>query len=240
MKTALITGANKGIGLETAKQLAELGYFVYLGSRDKTRGIQAKEKLKESGLINVDCVELDVTNIDSIKSARKEIENLTPQLNILVNNAGILGTVPQPAATFSVDEIRKIFDTNFFGVIQVTQEFIPLLQKSGAGRIVNVTSGLSSLTLHSDPTWKYYNFKSAGYSVSKTALNAYTVMLAFGLKDTNIKVNVVDPGYTATDFNNYRGEKSPEQSAKTIVKYATIDIDAPSGKLFDENGEMPW
>jgi len=240
MKTALITGANKGIGFETAKQLAELGYFVYIGSRDKAKGIQATEKLKALGLINIDCVELDVTKIDSIKSARQELEDKIPQLDILVNNAGILGTVPQPAATVSVDEIRRIFDTNFFGTIQVTQAFIPLLQKSEAGRIVNVTSGLSSLTLHNDPSWKYYNFKSAGYSVSKTALNAYTVMLAFGLKDTNIKVNVVDPGHTATDFNNYRGELTPEHSAKVIVKYATIDIDAPTGKLFDEHGEMPW
>lgn len=240
MKTVLITGANKGIGFETAKQLAKLGYFVFLGSRDENKGIQAVEKFKALGLTNIDWVLLDISDIDSIKEARKEMEAKISQLDVLVNNAGILGKVPQPAATVAVDEIRKVFDTNFFGTIQVTQEFIPLLQKSEAGKIVNVTSGLGSLTRHSDPSWKYYKFKSGGYSVSKTALNAYTVMLAFGLKDTNIKVNVVDPGYTATDFNNYRGENTPEHAAKVIVEYATFDGDGPSGKFFDEDGEVPW
>lgn len=240
MKIVLVTGANKGIGFETAKQLAELGHYVYIGCRDITLGTLAVKSLHNLGLTNTELILIDVTNLETIALARKTIETKYNHLDILVNNAGILGKVPQPAATMSVDEIRRIFDTNFFGTIQVTQEFIPLLQKSEEGRIVNVTSGLSSLTLHNDPTWKYYSFKSGGYSVSKTALNAYTVMLAFDLKDTNIKVNVVDPGHTATDFNNFRGEKNPEHSAKVIVKYATLK-DSQTGKLFDEEGnEMPW
>ena len=240
MEIALVTGANKGIGFETAKQLAELGHYVCLGCRDITLGTLAVKSLHNLGLTNTELILIDVTNLETIVLARKTIETKFKRLDILVNNAGILGKTPQPAATFSVDEIRRIFDTNFFGTIQVTQEFIPLLLKSEEGRIVNVTSGLSSLTLHNDPNWKYYPFKSAGYSVSKTALNAYTVMLAFGLKDTNIKVNVVDPGHTATDFNNYRGDKKPENAAKVIVKYATI-TNSQTGKLIDEEGnEMPW
>ena len=240
MEIALVTGANKGIGFETVKQLAELGHYVYLGCRDISLGTLALKSLHNLGLTNTEVILIDITNLETIVLARKTIETKFNHLDILVNNAGILGKVPQPAATMSVDEIRRIFDTNFFGTIQVTQEFIPLLLKSEEGRIVNVTSGLSSLTLHNDPNWKYYPFKSAGYSVSKTALNAYTVMLAFGLKDTNIKVNVVDPGHTATDFNNYRGDKKPENAAKVIVKYATI-TNSQTGKLIDEEGnEMPW
>lgn len=240
MKIALVTGANKGIGFETARQLAQIGHFVYIGCRDKSLGQQAVDKLHEFGLKNTEAILIDITKVDSIAEARKVIEAKSNHLDILINNTGILGTVPQPAASFSVDEIRRIFDTNFFGTIQVTQEFIPLLQKAEVGRIVNVTSGLSSLTLHNDPTWKFYPYKSAGYSVSKTALNAYTVMLAFGFKDTNIKVNVVDPGHTATDFNSHRGEQKPGHAAKVIVKYATLDKDVPNGKLFNEYGEMPW
>lgn len=162
MKIALVTGANKGIGFETAKQLAQLGHFVYIGCRDINLGQLAVNKLKELGLLNIEAIQIDLTNLETIKEARKIIESKSECLDILVNNAGILGTVPQPAATVSVDEIRRIFDTNFFGTISVTQEFIPLLQKSKSGRIVNVTSDLSSLTLHNDPNWKYYPFKSAG------------------------------------------------------------------------------
>ncbi len=240
MKIALVTGANKGLGFETAKQLAQLGHFVYLSCRDLSLGQQAVDKLHELGLTNTAIIQIDVTNLKTIVEARKTIETKSNHLDILINNAGILGTMPQPAATVSVDEIRRIFDTNFFGTIQVTQEFLPLLQKAETGRIVNVTSDISSLTLHNDPSWKYYPFKSTGYGVSKTALNGYTIMLAFGLKDTNIKVNAVNPGYTATDFNNYRGDKKPEQAVEVIVKYATLDKDGPNGKFVGEEGEMPW
>lgn len=240
MKTALITGANKGIGLETAKQLAELGYKVFLGCRYTTLGRQAVDQLHAIGLTHTEIVQLDVTDKNSIKSARKHIEMKSGQLDVLINNAGIMGILPQPAATVCVSDIRKVFDTNFFGVIEVTQEFLPLLKESVAGRIVNVTSDLSSLTLHNDPSWKYYPFKSTAYGISKTALNAYTVMLAYELKSTLIKVNAVSPGYTATNLNNFKGERKPDQAAKVIVKYAMLDSDGESGKFFDEEGEMPW
>lgn len=240
MKSALVTGANKGIGFETAKQLAKLGYFVYIGSRNKAKGFEAIEKLKAFGYTNVDCIELDVTNINSIKSAKQELEIKTQQLDILINNAGIRGEVPQPASKVPIERLRLVFETNFFGAVQTTQEFMDLLKKADQPRIVNVTSDLASLTNHSDPTWKFYPFKSAAYSPSKTALNAYTVMLAFELKDTNFKVNCVNPGHTATDFNNYKGEKSVEQGASVIVKYATLDKDGATGKFFSEEEETAW
>ncbi|POY39377.1 short-chain dehydrogenase [Solitalea longa] len=240
MKSALVTGANKSIGFETAKQLAQLGYFVYLGSRDKTKGFKAIENLKAIGLTNVDCIQLDVTDINSIKAARQELEAKTQKLDVLINNAGISGGFPQPATNVSVDTLRVVFETNFFGAVQVTQEFIELLKKSDQPRIVNVTTELSSLTNHSDPNWEFAQFKPAAYGPSKTALNAYTVMLAVELKDTNFKVNCVCPGFTATDFNNHQGTKTVEQGASVIVKYATLDAEGRTGCFFSEEGLTAW
>jgi NAD(P)-dependent dehydrogenase (short-subunit alcohol dehydrogenase family) len=240
MKSVLVTGANKSIGFETAKQLAQLGYFVYIGSRDKTKGFEAIENLKAMGLTNVDCIQLDVTDINSIKAARQELEAKTQKLDVLINNAGISGGFPQPATKVTIDTLRLVFETNFFGVVQVTQEFIELLKKSEQPRIVNVTTELSSLTNHSNPNWIFAQFKPAAYGPSKTALNAYTVMLAVELKDANFKVNCVCPGFTATDFNNHQGTKTVEQGARAIVKCATLDKDEPTGKFFNEDGEIAW
>jgi len=240
MKTALVTGANRGIGFETSKQFAALGYFVYLGCRDKVKGLEAIKKLKALGYSNVDCIELEITNIHSIKSARQELESKTKQLDVLINNAGISGGFPQPSLKVSSETLKDVFESNFFGPIQIIQEFIELLKKSKAPRIVNVSTELSSLTKHGDPTWKFYSVKPSAYGPSKTALNAYTVMLAFELKDTNFKVNCVCPGFTATEFNNYSGEKTVEQGTSAIIKYATIQNDGPTGKFFNEDGEIAW
>ena len=239
MKTVLITGANKGIGFETAKQLAQSGYFVYLGSRNKIKGLEALEKLKALGINNVDCIEIDVTNIDSIKSARKELEGKVKQLDVLINNAGIGGGQAQNLSTGEIENLRKVFDTNFFGAVQTTQQFIPLLKKSNEPRIVNVSSGLGSLTIHSstqNPNYAIYDT----YSCSKTALNAFTVLLAKEFRNTNFKINSVTPGYTATDLNHFQGTQTPEQAAKVIVKYATVDKDGPTGKFLKEDGEVDW
>lgn len=241
MKKVLITGANKSIGFETARQLLAMGYFVYLGSRDVQNGADAVAKLKAAGFDQVELLQIDVSDPASVKVAREQVNSL----DVLINNAGISGGFPQPATTFDIDTIRKVFDTNFFGIIDVTQNFIALLKKSDAPRIVNVTSGLGSLTLHSDPSWKFYAVKGAAYGPSKTALNAYTVVLAHEFKDTAFKINVVDPGYTATDFNQHRGPGSVEDAAKIIVKYATVGADGPNGKYFsndieDEGQESPW
>jgi NAD(P)-dependent dehydrogenase (short-subunit alcohol dehydrogenase family) len=240
MKSALVTGGNKSIGFETAKQLAQLGYFVYLGSRDNTKGLKAIKNLNAIGLSNVDCIQLDITDLNSIKAARQQLESKIQNLDILINNAGISGGFPQPATKVSIDTIRLVFETNFFGTVQVTQEFIELLKKSDQPRIVNVTTELSSLTNHSNPNWKFAQFKPAAYGPSKTALNAYTVMLADELKDTNFKVNCVCPGFTATDFNNHRGDKKVEDAASVIVKYATLGQDGPTGKFLSEEGETAW
>jgi len=245
MKTALITGANKSIGFETAKQLLQKGYHVYLGSRDLAKGQAAVEKLKAEGLTEAEAIQIDVTDKTSINSAQNIISEKNGSLDVLINNAGISGGFPQSATDVDVDVIREVFDTNFFGVINVTQEFLPLLQKSAQPVIVNVTSGLGSLTLHSDPDWKHYQAKSAAYGPSKTALNAYTVVLAYELRDTPIRVNVVDPGYTATDFNHNQGPLKVEDSAAFVAKYALIDADGPTGKFFshdydENNNESPW
>lgn len=240
MKTALITGANKSIGLATAQQLLDAGYFVYIGSRDIAKGEEAAALL---GHANIAVVQLDVTDMHSILAAREQIGRSTAQLDVLINNAGISGGFSQAPTTVPVSVIRDVFETNFFGVIQVTQAFMDLLQKSPQPRIVNVTSGLASLTLHSDPSWVYYSFKGAAYGPSKTALNAYTLSLAYELRETNFKINAVDPGYTATDFNHHSGTGTVENAAALLVRFATLGADGPTGKYFsnDRKGETsPW
>jgi NAD(P)-dependent dehydrogenase (short-subunit alcohol dehydrogenase family) len=251
-KIALVTGANKGIGFETAKQLAQLGYFVYLGSRNKVRGLEAVNKLKDLGISNVELIEIDVTNINSIKKARQELENKIDTLDVLINNAGIGGGMPQNISEVNIENLRKVFETNFFGAVQTTQQFINLLKKSNEPVIVNVSSELGSLTVHNstqNPNYKIYD----AYSISKTALNAFTVMLANEFKNTNLpalptgqaggrhgfKINSVSPGYTATDLNQFKGSQTVEQGAKSIVKFATLDGDGPTGKFFRED-EVPW
>lgn len=245
MKTALITGANKSIGFETAKVLLKNGYYVYLGSRDLQRGQQAVDKLKAEGLTSVEVLQIDVADEQSVQQAKDSLSQKTQSLDVLINNAGILGSFEQKASNVSLATVREVYDTNFFGVIQVTQAFLPLLQQSAQGVIVNVTSGLGSLTLHSNPNWPYYHVKGAAYGTSKTALNAYTVVLAYELRDTPIRVNAVDPGYTATDFNNNQGPLKVEDSAAFVAKYAMLGADGPTGKFFshdyaENNNESPW
>lgn len=236
-KTALITGANKGIGFATAKHLAQLGYHVYIGSRDKSNGQKAVEQLKSLGLNNVDFIEMDVTDEQSIRNARLELESKTPKLDVLINNAGVAGEQPQNMSTGDVANLRKVFEINFFGAVQTTRQFIDLLKKSDEPRIVNVSSGLGSLSFHSSsPDFGMY----AAYSCSKTALNAFTVMLAKEFLGTNFKINSVEPGYTATNLNQYQGTQTVEEAIGVIIKYATVGNEAPTGKFFSKAGEFAW
>ncbi|SHG06969.1 SDR family oxidoreductase [Chryseobacterium sp. OV279] len=239
-KTALITGANKGIGFETARQLLQLGYFVFIGSRDRERGLKAVEELKKTGFNDIDLLEIDVTNLLSVQHAREELGAKISKLDVLINNAGITGEMPQNASSISLDNLRTVYETNFFGVIQVTQHFLDLMKKSDEPRIVNVSSDLGSLTNHSNPDYEFYDVKLTAYCSSKTAVNTFTVMLAYELKNTHFKINSVNPGFTATDLNGYTGYQTVEQGTKAIVKYATIDQDGPSGKFFGDGLEIAW
>lgn len=244
MKKALITGANKSIGFETARQLLQQGFYVYLGSRNLENGREAIEKLKAEGLSYVEAIQIDVSDSESVKAARAEVGKKTDSLDVLINNAGILGGMSQTTST-EIAVFKEVFDTNVFGVVRVTQSFIDLLKKSPEPRIVNVTSGLASLTLHNDPAWKYYTVKAPVYNSSKAALNMYTVVLAYELRDTPFKVNAVDPGFTATDFNHHSGPGTVEDAAARLVKYATVGAQGPTGKFFSddnspETGESPW
>jgi len=244
MKTVLITGANKSIGFETARQLLQQGYYVYLGCRDKEKGSQAVSQLISEGLDQVEPIEIDVNNKESIKAAREVLGQKIKVLDVLINNAGISGTMDS-ALEVDITVLRDVFETNYFGVIEVTQAFTDLLNGASEPRIVNVTSGLGSLTLHDDPTWKYYPFKAAAYVSSKAALNAYTIMLAHSLRETAFKVNAVDPGYTATDFNHHSGPGTVPDAAARVVKAATLTAEGPTGKFFSddnspETGISPW
>ncbi len=245
MKSALVTGANKSIGFEVARQLAQKGIYVYLGCRNLERGIEAINKLKAEGLNNVEVIQLDITNDESVKNARAEIGKKTQVLDILINNAGIFGGYPQQALNTTIDQFKATYDSNVYGVVRVTQAFIDLLKLSTEPRIVNVSSSQGSITLHSDPSYKYYDYKAAAYLSSKAAMNMYTVVLAYELRDSNFKVNSVCPGYTKTDFNGHRGPGTVEDAGKRIIKYALIDKDGPTGKFFSEEnnpetGEIPW
>jgi len=245
MKSAFITGANKGIGFETARQLLQKGLYVYLGSRNLENGLRAVENLKAEGLTNVETIQIDVTDEKSVKKARMEVGKKTNILDVLINNSGISGGLPQSPLTVSVNQFKDVYETNVYGIVRVTQAFIDLLKKSLEPRIVMVSSSQGSITLHSDPTYKYYNHKGAVYLSSKAALNMYTVVLAYELRDTSFKVNAVSPGFTKTDFNGNRGTGTVEKAAKRIVKYALIGQDGPTGKFFCEEtnpltGEIPW
>ena len=237
-KLALVTGANKGIGKEIARQLASQGITVLLGARSMERGEAAACELRSMGL-DAHAIELDVTNQQTIDDAALKINSDYGKLDILVNNAGI--ALDRGAGlSVELETIKQTFDTNVFGVFAVTKAMLPLLLKSEAGRIVNLSSGLGSLTQNSDPNWGFAGIKPIAYNTSKAALNMMTVIMASELKDTAIKVNAADPGYTATDLNQHSGPRTVEQGATAAVHLATLDADGPTGGYFDEDGVVPW
>jgi NAD(P)-dependent dehydrogenase (short-subunit alcohol dehydrogenase family) len=239
-KIALVTGANKGIGLETVRQLAAAGVHVILASRDAAKGAAAAQKLKGEGL-EVESMTLDVNEPASIAAAVKAVGAKHGRLDILINNAGVaLQDGSKKVSEQTMDTWRKTFDTNVFGLIAVTQGFLPLLEKSDAGRIVNLSSILGSLTLHSDPKSPIYHYKVAAYNVSKTAVNAWTVQLAYELRDSKIKVNAAHPGHVKTDMGGAAAPMEIVDGAKTSVALALIGPDGPNGAYMHLGQTLPW
>jgi NAD(P)-dependent dehydrogenase (short-subunit alcohol dehydrogenase family) len=240
-KVALISGANKGIGLETARQLGKLGISVVLGARDLTRGEAAAEGLRAEG-IDARAAKLDVVDAADIAAAVAFVEREFGALDILINNAGILtGNLGANNTLTVTDEtLRETFDTNFFAVVSVTNAFLPLLRRSAAGRIVNVSSILGSLALHATPGSPIYESKLFAYDASKTALNAYTIHLAAALKDTKIKVNSAHPGWVKTDLGTDAAPMNVVDGAKTEVELATLPDDGPTGGYFHMGQALPW
>jgi NAD(P)-dependent dehydrogenase (short-subunit alcohol dehydrogenase family) len=241
-KIALITGANKGIGLETARQLAQQGIHVLIGARDAAKGQAAAQNLQVVGY-SADFIALDISNEASVKQAAQIVTDRYGKLDILVNNAGINPEYPQGIFTFeemSLELLMQIYQTNFFGPFLTIREFLPLLRKSEAGRIVNTSSSAGSLTDQSNPESPYYAVNTAGYSSSKTSLNALTVQLAKQLAGTNIKVNSACPGWVQTDMGSAAAPRTVQEGAGIIIKLATLPNDGPSGGFFDEAGAIGW
>jgi NAD(P)-dependent dehydrogenase (short-subunit alcohol dehydrogenase family) len=245
MKYALVTGANKGIGLAVANLLAQQGFFVYLGSRELASGQAAVQALHTAGLTALQAIQLDVTKPESIRAARATIGAQTPVLDVLVNNAGISGGTFQSARQTTLDQYQAVFATNVFGVAGVTQAFLDLLEKSPHPRIVNVSTAMASLTLFSDFENASSAYRLPVYQASKAALNMYTLNLAYELRETPFKVNAVCPGYTQTDFTGHQGTSTVEQAGQRIVKYALLGPDGPTGQYVSEEyfpapATCPW
>jgi NAD(P)-dependent dehydrogenase (short-subunit alcohol dehydrogenase family) len=238
-RIALVTGANKGIGFETARQLAQAGVFALIGARNAERGQAAVDELKKQGL-DAAFVQIDIVDAGSIAAAAASIEKQHGKLDILINNAGAVDEKDGPPSTASADAARRIFDTNFFGTLSVTQAMLPLLRKSAAGRIVNVSSTLGSLTMNGDASSPYYEVRLIGYNASKAALNMLTVQLAQELRDTPILVNAICPGYVDTDLSGHKGYLSPAEAARTPVRLALLEDGELTGHFVDANGEVPW
>ena len=237
---ALVTGTNKGIGHEVARQLCALGYLVLLGARDAQRGEQAALQLRDAGG-NAEFLPLDVTDSASIAAAAQVITQRHGVLDVLVNNAAVkLEFHPAPPSAATMDAVRETFETNVFGLIAVTQAMLPLLRKASVPRIVNVSSGLGSLTLSAFPGTKFNAKPMLSYNVAKAAVNAVTVQFANELRDSGFKINSADPGYTHTDMTLNQGGKPVARGAASIVRLATLDKDGPCGAFFDENGPIPW
>lgn len=231
-RIALVTGANKGIGFEIARLLgAEHGMRVLVAARDAVRGKEAAEALGSFAT----AVILDVTDEESV-AALGALE----RLDVLVNNAGVLLERGSPPSGTPVELLRRTFETNVYGVVAVTNALLPALRRSGAGRIVNVSSGLGSLAFTTEPSHMYAQHPLLAYNASKSALNAVTVSYANELRGTEIKVNAADPGYCATDLNGHSGPRTPAQGATAAVRLATLPADGPTGGFFDEDGPVPW
>jgi NAD(P)-dependent dehydrogenase (short-subunit alcohol dehydrogenase family) len=241
-KVAFITGGNKGLGLETARQLGKQGIKVVIGARDLAKGKEAVEKLKADG-VNADVVRFDITKAADYKEIYQYFEKNYGRLDILINNAGIskedfMGG--NKTSSTSGEVLHETFDTNFFGAVQLTQVLLPLIKKAPAGRIVNLSSILGSLALHADPKSPIYDAKAFAYDASKAALNSFTIHLAHELKGTKIKVNSAHPGWVKTDMGTDAAPMEIVDGAKTSVALATLPDDGPTGAYIHLGETLPW
>ncbi len=244
-KIAFITGGNRGLGFQTALDLKADGVKVVIGSRDPRQGQQAVEKLRAAG-VDADVLQFDITKPADYQAAYDYFNSKYGHLDILVNNAGIAGgtfpgTGPEHRASDVPDDLlHKVFETNFFAPVALTRTLLPLLKKSPAGRIVNLSSILGSLTLQADPKSPIYNAKSFAYDASKTALNAFTIHLAYELRDTNIKVNSAHPGWVKTDMGGEQAPMEISEGGKTSAALATLPENGPTGGYFHLGKPLPW
>lgn len=244
-KVAFITGGNRGLGYQTAIELGRLGIRVVIGSRSLIHGEQAIARLRNAG-IQADVLLFDITRTASHQSAHHHFLSKFGRLDILINNAAIAGGSlsssgpEQRASDVPLDLLRQVFETNFFAQVALTRILLPLIKKSPAGRIVNMSSILGSLTLHSDPDSSIYNVKSFAYDASKSALNALTVHLAYELRDTKVKVNSAHPGWVKTELGGPQAPLSLEEGAKTAVALATLPDDGATGGFFHLGKPLPW
>lgn len=236
----LITGANKGIGLETARQLGQAGHTVIIGARDAGKGEAAAASLRGEG-IDAHALALDVDRQESIDAAVRALDDRFGRLDTLINNAGVvLERWGSPTTSASLEVWRRTYDTNVFGLVAVTHALLPLLRRSEAGRIVNLSSILGSLGLHTDPQSPIYHFKTVAYDTSKAAVNAYTIHLAYELRDTPIKVNAAHPGWVKTELGGEGAIMEVVDGAKTSVWLATLPADGPTGGYFHNRERLPW
>lgn len=242
---ALVTGANKGVGKQVAKELVARGFIVFVGSRGLANGETAAHEIGDGAI----ALQLDITDARSIAAATARIEAEAGRLDVLVNNAGVgqsgryasadevaAAGVPSKA---SLDEMRAVFETNVFGTLAVTQAMLPLIRSSSSGRIVNVSSGVGSLTLNSDPSFPFRPYFGVTYGASKTALNAVTVALAIELESSGVKVRAASPGYTATAMNDFKGTDTVEVGSRPVVA-AVLDTESPTGNFLGPQGPFPW
>ncbi len=237
-RTALVTGANKGIGFETARGLGALGWRIGVGARDDQRRRDAVARLREEGVDAFE-VPLDVTDTESVQRAAQIVEQQAGGLDVLVNNAGITGSHDQIPTSADPAVVATVVDTNVIGTLRVTNAMLPMLRRSASARIVNVSSSVGSLTMQTDPE-AFSGPITAAYSPSKTMLNALTVQYALELEGSGILVNAVCPGFVSTDLNGHRGEKTPEEGARSSIQAATLPDGGPSGTFFDVDGVVPW
>ena len=237
-KIALVTGANKGIGYEIAAGLGALGWSVGVGARDEGRREAAVQKLREAGF-DAFGVPLDVTEDASVAAAAALIEERAGRLDVLINNAGVTGGMPQEPTQVSPEQLQTVVETNVIGAMRVTNALLPLLRRSASPRIVNMSSTVGSLARQTAADGSTGPISGA-YSPSKTFLNAVTVQYAKELADTNILINLACPGYVATDLNGFRGFRSPEQGAQIAIRLATLPDNGPTGGYFDDAGPIPW